>query len=222
MSVLNENITFYYYRNYAENASKGFFHRDFIGQTYLCYLLTRKCELILLPILKKNNETTFEMHHVIPAKDATALLQLNIIVVLGVCGTIMIYSGTTFIGKIHVGGILSKLMEMSSVSNLYFETGLPRRSSLLPTILHTPGTKFEDEFHTLSPVHPLQYQSLDKNRMCEGLRDPAGSSVTALYPGGKMYRFSLPIISGSFLVIKCLIALRTILIKDLALKVNIK
>lgn len=210
------------YRNYAECASKGFFHQDFIGQTYFCYLLKRKCEVILLPITKLQNETKFGSHNVIPAKDAFALIELNIIVVLGVCGTIMIYSGTSFIGKIHVGGVLSKLMEMSSVSNLYFEAGLPRRSSLLPTVSHTPCSKFEDEFHTLSPVHPLQYQSSDKNRICEGLRDPAGNSITALYPGGKMYRFSLPVISGSILIIRCLLTLRTILEKEIALNVSIE
>lgn len=167
----------------------------------------------------KDTKYTFGKSQSIPAKDAKALPELNIIVILGICGTLMIYSGTLLIGKVHLGGILSKLMEISSVSNLYSETGLPRRSSLLPSISHTPGAKFEDEFHTLSPVHPLQYQSLDKNRMCNGLRDPAGNSITLVYSGGKLYRISLPIISGNILISRCLIALKTVLEKDVSLNV---
>lgn len=77
---------------------------------------------------------------------------MNMIAVLAPCGTLYLYSGAHVIGKVHVGGILSNLVNLGSS----FGASYPRRSSLLPTI--NSDCKFEDELHTLSPVHPLQPQ----------------------------------------------------------------
>lgn len=78
---------------------------------------------------------------------------MKMIAVMDPGGTLVLYTGPHLIGKVHVGGVLS------SVGNLRqsFGASYPRRSSLLPTI--NADTKFEDELHTLSPVHPLQPQT---------------------------------------------------------------
>lgn len=78
---------------------------------------------------------------------------MKMLAVLAPCGTIVLYTGSVVIGKVHVGGILSTMINLGNS----FVSTFPRRSSLLPTS-HTDEI-FEDELHLLSPVHPLQAQT---------------------------------------------------------------
>lgn len=78
--------------------------------------------------------------------------EMNMLAVLAPCGTIILYTGTTMIGKVHVGGVLTSFANLSTS----FSSSFPRRSSLLPTIISE--AMFDEELHTLSPVHPLQPQ----------------------------------------------------------------
>lgn len=57
--------------------------------------------------------------------------------------------------------------------------------------------------------------------LCAGLRDPAGNRLTLTYPGGKMYRVSIPLLSECPFITKCLVTLRQVLKKDLAIAVSI-
>lgn len=77
---------------------------------------------------------------------------MNMLAVLAPCGTLVLYSGATMIGKVHVGGVLSSFANLTNS----FSSSFPRRSSLLPSIL--TDAMFDEELHTLSPVHPLQPQ----------------------------------------------------------------
>lgn len=77
---------------------------------------------------------------------------MNMLAVLAPCGTLVLYSGVTMIGKVHVGGVLSSFANLSNS----FSSSFPRRSSLLPSIISE--ALFDEELHTLSPVHPLQPQ----------------------------------------------------------------
>lgn len=199
-------------------------HTDFIGQSYLCYLLPRTGKLNLIRMEKSSEPgiEIFGMTQQILARDAVSLKKMNMIVVLAPCGTVMIYSGSTMVGKLHVGGILSSLTTSSSLGNSFISS-FPRRSSLLPTVSITLESRFDEELHLLSPVHPLQ-PNLNFNSKsgghCSGLRDAAGNRLTISYPGGKLFRFSVPLMCESVFVKKCLLTLRQVLKKDLAMHVS--
>lgn len=75
------------------------------------------------------------------------------IAVIAPCGTLLLYTGPSIIGKVHVGGVLAGLTNHLVPS---FGASYPRRSSLLPA--SNSDARFEDDLHTLSPVHPLQPQ----------------------------------------------------------------
>lgn len=144
----------------------------------------------------------------------------KLMVILGPCGTLMIYTGPHMIAKVHVGGILSSRQPhpiLIPANNSSF----PRRSSLLSTVqqcVETSLTSFDDELHLLSPVYPLQTaQHLRTHNMCSGLRDAAGNRLTLVYPGNVMYRIAIPFLSECPLVMRCLMVLRQVLKKELAI-----
>lgn len=79
---------------------------------------------------------------------------MNLIVGLDACGTLVLYSGPHFVGKVHIGGVLSNLATKDNFHSSQF----PKRSSLLPTA--PPEAEFDHkELNMLSPVAPaMNYQ----------------------------------------------------------------
>lgn len=57
---------------------------------------------------------------------------------------------------------------------------------------------------------------------CCGIRDPSGNRLTLLYPGARMYRIALPLLSECPFVTKCLYALRAVLNTNLSLQLLVK
>ncbi|KAJ6638177.1 Anaphase-promoting complex subunit 1 [Pseudolycoriella hygida] len=215
--VWTENVS---KKEYYEMATHGFIHVDLIDQTYLCYVLARSNSLQLMRLEKSNTADTpiFGMITSVPAKDAVCLDKLKMIAVLAPCGTLMIYSGPHLIGKVHVGGALSNLANVPATNS--FSGGYPRRSSLLPS---SQEARFEDGLHMLSPVYPIQSQfPTSRNGFCSGLRDPTGNRLTLVYPGGKMYRISVPFICECPFITKCLIGLKQVLKKDVTIQLFAK
>lgn len=207
------------WNEYNEMSSKGFIHTDFIGQQYFCFLLPKSFKLNLLHVERMNNVNApvFGSTVCISAKDAVNLPKMNMIVLLLSCGTLMIYSGPVAVGKIHVGGILSNL----TVSSILNTPAFPKRSSILPNISSPMvDMKLNEEFHMLSPVHPLQSNPQRLNN-CVSLRDPVWNRITLAFSSGKMYRIELPQMCENPLIRKILIALRQILPKE-ALKILVR
>ena len=191
---------------YHEMASSGFLHMDFLGQKYLCFLLIKSYKLNLLAIdrISGVNRPIFGSMSNIPAKDAVALPRMNMIAVLMPCGTLMLYSGPTAVGKVHVGGILS------SIPPTFTTPGFPRRSSLLPN-LKSSNDKFDEGIHMLSPVHPPQSTGAPlRLNNCASIKDPAGNRITLSFSNGKMYRLALPSMCESSIVRRIIIALRQV------------
>lgn len=79
---------------------------------------------------------------------------MNLIIGLDSCGTLVLYSGPQFVGKVHIGGVLSNLATSETFNTPHF----PKRSSLLPTA--PAESEFDHhDLHMLSPVTPvLNYQ----------------------------------------------------------------
>ncbi|XP_055636412.1 anaphase-promoting complex subunit 1 isoform X2 [Toxorhynchites rutilus septentrionalis] len=213
---------------FNEMASLGFLHVDLIENNYLCYLLPRTEKLSLVRIGKSLSSSAISASTSsvqIPAKDAVSLKRMNMIAVLAPCGTLMLYTGPVHVGKVHVGGILSSLVTSSALSASFGSSQGFRRSSLLPSVLSQTDTRFDEELHMLSPVQPLHHgPNVLSPRMtnCQGIRDGSGNRLTLSFASEKMFRISLPVMSESHLVSRCLVALRETLEESLALDVMIR
>ncbi|XP_058442829.1 anaphase-promoting complex subunit 1 isoform X2 [Malaya genurostris] len=214
-----------------EVASTGFLHVDMVDDCYLCYLLPRSEILIMVRIHRNISDANLIPPNTvpvqIPAKNAVSLQRLNMIVILAPCGTLMLYTGPVQVGKVHVAGILSSFVTSSALSNSFGSLqGFPRRSSLLPSAVPQVESRFDEELHMLSPVQPLQSTSnvLSQTRLnnCQSIRDGAGNRLTLVFSSEKMFRISLPVMSESYLVSRCLLALREVLPKKLALEFLIR
>lgn len=213
------------WNEYHEMATKGFIHTDFIGQQYLCFLLSRSFKLNLLYIEQRKNNLQmpiFGSVTTITAKDAVCLPKMNMIVALLPCGTLMLYSGPIAVGKIYVGGILSNLSSTSTVTALS-TPAFPKRSSILPNIPSPMvDQKLSEQFHMLSPVQPLHSnQNQLRLNNCTSIKDPVGNRVSVGFTNGKIYRFQLPFMCENPAVRKMLIALRQVLPKE-SLKVFVR
>lgn len=135
-----------------------------------------------------------------------------------------LYSGPNLIGKVDIAGVSpSRQIQSSRLS-----TSFPRRSSLLPTA-SSNDSSFEEGVHLLSPiypastsVYPTQYNLRSNSNNCLSLRDVSGPRITLQYNSDTMYRITLPPLSESPLVSKCIIILRNILKKDIAMTIITK
>lgn len=210
-------------------ASLGFLHVDLIENNYLCYLLPRAEKLNLVRIRKDSSSSVISANTTpvqISAKDAVSLKRMNMISVLAPCGTLMLYTGPVLVGKVHVGGILTSLVTSTALSNSFGSSQGFRRSSLLPSALSQTDTRFDEELHMLSPVHPLHYGSnlFPSARMtnCQCIKDGSGNRLTLSFANEKMFRISLPVMSESQLVSRCLVVLRGTLHESLALDIMIR
>ncbi|XP_058056277.1 anaphase-promoting complex subunit 1 [Anopheles bellator] len=164
----------------GEAATLGFLHTDLVDNRYLCYLRPKKMCLTLLQYEPATNVIC--KSHKISARAAVSIERLNMIVVIAPSGKLMLYSGPSSVGKIHMTGPLTGCFLTSTTTGIVTTTttasatnapflhpplapgaqptvssfgALPRRSSLLPNATAHVDSKFEEELHLLSPVRPL-------------------------------------------------------------------
>lgn len=158
-------------------ASHSFLHTDLVGRHYMCFMLARSGRLQVVRLHGPDRVHKKGLVASIPARDAVVLQRMHLMAVLDLGGTLLLYSGCSLIGKVHVGGVLSSnTAAMSAAATVAGGGGgcgvggngsgpcggsgfgtpvFPRRSSLLPTI--KADIQFDDELHSLSPVQPLQH-----------------------------------------------------------------
>lgn len=202
----------HYSRDFCEISSTAFLHTDLVEKDYLCYLLPRTSKLQFIPLEKTSNGNQFGKISTVFAKDAIRLKKMKMIAVLDPSGTLIMYTGPNLLSKIHISGNIPLPVNKRLTLNSPF----PRRSSLLPSAKPAESS-FNEALHALSPVHPLQPSSSSKRMTdvhCLSLRDPAGNRITLVYPDGKMLRITVPLINETYLVKKCLKALRKIIQKE--------
>ncbi|XP_017782212.1 PREDICTED: anaphase-promoting complex subunit 1 [Nicrophorus vespilloides] len=204
---------------------------DLIGQWYLCYFVLNRLQLSIVKIDFTNpNCIVFGMNRSISAKDSVAIPHLHMLAILEHTGNVVLYSGLTIVGKLHIGGVLAQHVPSPFVvrrSLKQFTSPFPRRSSLLPSSQTSSEVpRFDD--HLLSPVLPtssknpnvLQFPLPAENynlggesvkTYLRGLRDSIENRVTLQYSDGSYYRVSLPQMVSTTLVENCLNVLRQIL-----------
>nr|CAD7590064.1 unnamed protein product [Timema genevievae] len=174
------------------SATKVFLSTDQVGQTYLCFLVPTRNQLFSTRLEKTNKEEQliFGIISSIPAKDAAPLPDLSLIVIVDLKGGLVLYSGASMVGKVHVGGIPSALATSSYLSlNLGSQFGSPfqKRSSLLTSSLllsSRPASslepRFDDAVHLLSPVSPVDTPHEDDGAGHFALSTPRSGQLAAL------------------------------------------
>nr|XP_049700108.1 anaphase-promoting complex subunit 1 [Helicoverpa armigera] len=221
-------------RDPIESASdmKTFLHTDLVGHDYLCFIVkvggVSRLQIVRLQrshSLGQTSKTNLMVGAVstVLAKDAVVLEHLNMIALIDEAGNIILQSGNHVVGKVHVGGVLARLIDSPYTKRATFQSPFPRRSSLLPSRCNEAS--FDDSaLHLLSPVPHTSAARLEQKEslgLC-GLCDAAGSRLTLQFETGSMYRISLPPLTCSTLVTRCYTALRAILPKDVTMQVIIK
>ncbi|XP_018321370.1 anaphase-promoting complex subunit 1 isoform X3 [Agrilus planipennis] len=214
-------------------ASKVFLISDLAGRQFLCYLISTLSQLIIIEMVaSKSNYFNFNYVTSIPAKDADVIPHLHMVAVLDHNSNINLYSGTTLVGKLHIGGVLVQHSPspyaMRSIPQ--FNSPFPRRSTLLPHY-STPVADPNFEEHLLSPVLPLTpsekrvgvmltpeaYTTARANNRAQlvELRDAVDNRLTLRYSDGTCYRITFPDITCSSLINTCLNAMRCTLERDI-------
>ncbi|XP_012141180.1 anaphase promoting complex subunit 1 isoform X2 [Megachile rotundata] len=215
-------------------ASKVFLSSDLVGQSYLCYLAPYRSQLFLVRLEKTNKQQQiiFGMVTSIVAKDAVNVPNLHMIATMDLANGVVLYSGVTCIGKLHVTGIFPNLTGCNyflSSNNHKLGSPFPRRSSLISqNYVASHDIKFEEGLHLLSPVSGncarppilLENSLIDSNFLV--LKETVGNKVTLEYGSKNYFRITLPTSSTSPLVTKCLQTLRSVLQKDLAMQLLVK
>ncbi|XP_034650000.1 anaphase-promoting complex subunit 1 [Drosophila subobscura] len=230
-------------REFCEMATRGFIHTDLVGQTYMCYLLARSCRLQMVRITGYGSTDVqlSTMASTLPAKDAVGLNRMHMIAVLDPGGSLILYTGTVLISKVHITPLLASSVPTTSMATPKTvpaaaaasgaavtakassnssgsgggssSFGDVRRSSLLPTKAPADLASFDEELHMLSPIAPqvVSYTHRQAHNICKSLRDPAGNRLTLVYATGRMLRIALPLLNDTRLVTRCIATLRQVL-----------
>ncbi|CAG9788243.1 unnamed protein product [Diatraea saccharalis] len=223
------------HRDRINNSSdmKTFLHTDLVGHEYLCFIVKVSgiSKLQIVRLQKSNSQGQTPKCNLIVgsvstvlAKDAVVLEHLQMIALIDEFGNIILQSGNNVVGKVHVGGVLARLIDSPYTKRTAFQSPFPRRSSLLPSRCNDASAFDDSALHLLSPVPHTSASRLEQKETIglSGLCDAAGSRLTLQFDSGAMYRISLPTISCSALVNRCCTALKAILPKDVTMQIIIK
>ncbi|XP_041981224.1 anaphase-promoting complex subunit 1 [Aricia agestis] len=206
---------------------QAFLHTDIVGLDYLCFMV-KVCGLTKLQIvrLQKSHSHGNSKPNIIVgtvssvlAKDAVVLNHLKMIALIDETGNIILQSGNNFVGKVHVGGILARLLD-SPYTKRPLQSPFPRRSSLLPS--RSDATLDDPALHLLSPV---PHSAATRRHHTQGVRrlcDAAGSRVSVRSEAGQLYRIALPPPTAAPLVARLAAALAAAAPRDVTAQVLIK
>ncbi|XP_054263292.1 anaphase-promoting complex subunit 1 [Macrosteles quadrilineatus] len=222
----------------VQPALRVFLSTDVLGQSYLCYLVKARGRLLVARLSNTNTpdpDTLVGPATAIPAVDAASLPNLQMYAVLEQGGGVTLYTGTTRVGKVHVAGIHTALASSSyltcATTGFLHLSPYPKRSSLLPSA--QTDAMFDERVHLLSPVGlpsstptpvppstPTVAGAHDSH--VHALRDSVHNRLTLEFLNGSMFRISLPEVSSSPLVTKCLTTLKAVLPREDAVQLVVQ
>ena len=215
--------------------SKVFLAKDLVDQNLICILrsgLNPSLQLVKMETANDNpNRMIFGKVNWIPCTDAVPLTGLNMILVLDLSGSLLLYSGTTKVSKILLTPspttILSHEISALALDNLPGGSGTseglsstPRtplnfkRSSLLTSsrppsaVLPTFGN-LDSTAGFLSPV------TAEPGSRIISLRDSLAHSCTLELSSSRLLRVSIPTVAG-LTVSRALTAIKLLLPRELA------
>ncbi|XP_054606223.2 anaphase-promoting complex subunit 1 isoform X3 [Nothobranchius furzeri] len=232
------------HREMSSQASKVFITSDLCENRYLCFLVESHQQLRCVKFIESNesSQLIFPSVTTISAKDAAPLQisarqNIDAMLVLEACGSLVLYTGITRVSKVFVPGLLSPSFSLSNqrpqISTPVESVSTPangvnrhiQRLSEVPAQDFMPSPVSEpkglnNKHHEASFFEDHIFQQATP--CIHGLRDPVCNRVTLELGGGAMLRISVPEVATSELVQKCLQAIRFILPKDAAMKVLVK
>lgn len=231
----SETVTAGSHREMNSQASKVFLTSDFCKNHYLCFLVESHQQLRCVKFIESNDtsQLIFASVTAIPAKDAAPLENIDAMLVLEACGSLVLYTGVTKVSKVFVPGLLSPTFGLSNHS-VHFDTPMDNAST--PANAGSRHLQRLDEAAMPSPVSGLRGPNMklcDASSMddysfqqttphIKALRDPVSNRVSLELSNATMLRISIPEIATSELVRKCLQAICFILHKEAAMKVLVK
>ncbi|XP_038074683.1 anaphase-promoting complex subunit 1-like isoform X2 [Patiria miniata] len=219
-------------------ATRVFLTTDICQQRYLCYLLQHRHQLKCVKFGRSNDQShlIFGTISILMVKDAVPLQSLDMMVVLDLSNSLVLYTGLVKIGKVHVSGILPSLSSSLPRPSTPLDSPAPLTSSRpsssaqvimdevvmlspVPGFLGDSGAKLQesacsDEFS----FHPGGTSSSGPTRHIIGLRDPVANRFTVELTGETMLRMSIPEVTSSPVVQMCLNALKYVLPRDMAMQ----
>ncbi|XP_034407430.1 anaphase-promoting complex subunit 1 isoform X2 [Cyclopterus lumpus] len=223
------------HRDMSSQASKVFLTSDLCENRYLCFLVESHQQLRCVKFMESNNtsQLIFTSVTTIAAKDAEPLQNIDAMLVLEACGSLVLYTGTTRVSKVFVPGLLSPSF---SLTNHPSHLGTPAENVSTPANAGSRHLQRLDDAAMPSPVSELRgpnikhhegsfledYSFQHATPCIHALRDSVCNRVTLELTSGSMLRISIPEIATSELVRKCLQAIRFILPKEAAMKVLVK
>ncbi|XP_031695585.1 anaphase-promoting complex subunit 1-like, partial [Anarrhichthys ocellatus] len=224
------------HREMSSQASKVFLTSDLCENRYLCFLVESHQQLRCVKFIESNNtsQLIFTSVTTVAAKDAEPLQNIDAMLVLEACGSLVLYTGITRVSKVFVPGLLSPTFSLTN-----HLSHLSRAAEKVSTPANAGSRHLQrlDEAAMPSPVSELRGPNLKHHEgsfledytfqhattpYIHALRDPVCNRVTLELSCGRMLRISIPEIATSELVRKCLQAVRFILPKEAAMKVLVK
>ncbi|KAE8280832.1 Anaphase-promoting complex subunit 1 [Larimichthys crocea] len=231
----SETVTASCHREMSSQASKVFLSTDLCENHYLCFLVESHQQLRCVKFIESNDtsQLIFASVTTIPAKDAEPLQNIDAMLVLEACGSLVLYTGVTRVSKVFVPGLLSPSFSMT---NHLSHLSTPAENVSTPANAGSRHLQRLEEAVMPSPVLELRgptikhyeasfledYTFQQTTPYIHALRDPVCNRVTLELSSGTMLRISVPEIATSELVRKCLQAIRFILPKEAAMKVLVK
>jgi anaphase-promoting complex subunit 1 len=122
------------------------------------------------------------------------------IVIMELNGTMSIYSGTSFVGKLHIPSIIPNIVGNSYVLSHFYARELlspyPRRSSLIsPSRSSTPHIQFDEGVHLLSPVSGTNINIVDTSLIENSplyIRSAVSNNMILEYGDSNFFKVTLP------------------------------
>lgn len=214
-------------------AAKVFLATDTVGQNMICFLCSGSQPSLAMVKMEVANDCAtkiiFGAVRKIPAVDAVPIKGLNMVLVLDLMGSLVLYSGTTRVSKVFLPSSPTTLLsqEISALAldsgpatpflNLDSAPSTPfnhKRSSLLTSSRPPSATlpNFGNHDSSLGFLSPVP---TDHSSPITQLRDPLSLSCTISYSNSKFLTLSLPSIAGP-LVFKALSAVKLLLPRELS------
>nr|XP_020457532.1 anaphase-promoting complex subunit 1 [Monopterus albus] len=223
------------HREMNSQASKVFLTSDFCENHYLCFLVESHQQLRCVKFIVSNDSSQliFASVTAIPAKDAEPLQNIDAMLVLEACGSLVLYTGIMRVSKVFVPGLLLSTL---SLTNHIPHFGAPVETVSTPAKAGSRHIQRLEEAVMPSPVLEQMGPNIKHHEAsfledytfhqatpytC-AMRDPVCNRVTLELSNGTMLRISVPEIATSELVRRCLQAICFILPKEAAMKVLVK
>uniref|UniRef100_A0A8C6KV63 Anaphase promoting complex subunit 1 n=1 Tax=Nothobranchius furzeri TaxID=105023 RepID=A0A8C6KV63_NOTFU len=198
------------HREMSSQASKVFITSDLCENRYLCFLVESHQQLRCVKFIESNesSQLIFPSVTTISAKDAAPLQNIDAMLVLEACGSLVLYTGITRVSKVFVPGLLSPSFSLSNqrpqISTPVESVSTPANGvnrhiqrlseDFMPSPVSEPKG-LNNKHHEASFFEDHIFQQATP--CIHGLRDPVCNRVTLELGGGAMLRISVPEVATS-------------------------